>query len=186
MGAKDSEKGYTTEYSGHTILNEMLKDPTRSLEEIARSCGSYRQKVWREKRKLEDTNAIWGYTAVVDENVIDWMTFLLLMRLKPLTTDQAKLLINRHLTNAPGKLNIRLMDTYYLNGKYDLLVIFAAPNRRIARKYYDSIRLEYEDYLEERPDIIDVAFSMIRWGKVNPNLLNLKDFIPPLPDRKGK
>jgi len=173
----------TTEFRGHRILNELLKDPTRSLEEIAKACGSYRQKVWREKRKLEESEAVWGYTAVVDENEIDWKSFLLLIKLKPLTADQAQLLIRRHLTNAPGELNIRLMDTYYLNGKYDLLVIFAAPNWMIARKYYDSIRLEYDPYLEERPEIIDIAFSLIRWGKVNPNINRLRDFIPPAPIR---
>jgi DNA-binding Lrp family transcriptional regulator len=173
----------TTEFKGYKILNELLKDPTRSLEEIARSCGSYRQKVWREKRRMEDDEAIWGYTAVVDENVIDWKSFILLIKLKPLTSDQAKLLIRRHLTNAPGELNIRLMDTYYLNGKYDLLVIFAAPNWMTARKYYDSIRLEYELYLEDRPEIIDVAFSLIRWGKVNPNIKKLKEFIPPVTEK---
>jgi DNA-binding Lrp family transcriptional regulator len=177
----DEKPTLTTEFKGHKILNELLRDPTRSLEEIARSCGSYRQKVWREKRKLEDMEAIWGYTAVVDENVIDWKSFILLIKLKPLTADQARLLIKRHLTNAPGELNIRLMDTYYLNGKYDLLVIFAAPNWMTARKYYDSIRLEYDRYLEDRPEIIDVAFSMIRWGKVNPNVNKLKEFIPPMP-----
>ncbi|MFO8050267.1 MAG: hypothetical protein R6V01_01030 [Thermoplasmatota archaeon] len=176
----------TTEFKGHRILNELLKDPTRSLEEIARSCGSYRQKVWREKRKLEDNEAVWGYTAVVDENMIDWKSFLLLIKLKPLTADQARLLIRRHLTNAPGELSIRLMDTYYLNGKYDLLVIFAAPNWMTARKYYDSIRLEYENYLEDRPEIIDVAFSLIRWGKVNPNIQKLKDFIPPISKESGR
>ncbi len=52
----------TTEFKGQRILNELLKDPTRSLEEIARACGSYRQKVWREKKKMEDGEAIWGYT----------------------------------------------------------------------------------------------------------------------------
>ncbi len=183
MSQKERET-ITTVFKGQKILNELLKDPTRSLEEIAKSCGSYRQKVWREKRKLEDMEAIWGYTAVVDENVIDWKSFILLIKLKPLTTDQAKLLIKRHLTNAPGELNIRLMDTYYLNGKYDLLVIFSAPNRMTARKYYDSIRLEYDRYLEDRPEIIDVAFSLIRWGKVNPNVDRLKEFIPPIPQQR--
>jgi DNA-binding Lrp family transcriptional regulator len=178
--AHEETSPVTTEFKGHRILNELLKDPTRSLEEIARACGSYRQKVWREKRKMEDGQAIWGYTAVVDENEIDWKSFILLIKLKPLTSDQAKLLIRRHLTNAPGELNTRLMDTYYLNGKYDLLVIFAAPNWMTARKYYDSIRLEYEEYLEDRPEIIDVAFSLIRWGKVNPNIQKLKEFIPPI------
>ena len=43
-----------------------------------------------------------------------------------------------------------------------------------------------EDFLEERPEIIDVAFSMIRWGKVNPNLMNLNEFIPPSPERKER
>lgn len=181
--AREVRDPITTEYRGHRVLNELLKDPTRSLEEIARACGSYRQKVWREKRKLEESEAVWGYTAVVDENEIDWKSFLLLIRLKPMTADQAQLLIRRHLTNAPGELNIRLMDTYYLNGKYDLLVIFAAPDWITARKYYDSIRLEYGLFLEDRPEIIDVAFSLIKWGKVNPNINKLKDFIPPMPKK---
>lgn len=178
-----TQEPLTTEFKGQRILNELLKDPTRSLEEIARACGSYRQKVWREKRRLEESEAVWGYTAVVDESEIDWRSFLLLIKLKPLTADQAQLLIRRHLTNAPGELNIRLMDTYYLNGRYDLLVIFAAPNWMTARKYYDSIRLEYEHFLEERPEIFDVAFSLIKWGKVNPNINKLKDFIPPMPKK---
>ncbi|MDG6225336.1 MAG: hypothetical protein QCI82_07470 [Candidatus Thermoplasmatota archaeon] len=174
-----NERTVTTEYRGHRILNELLRDPTRSLEEIANACGSYRQKIWREKKKLEDGGAIWGYTAVVDEDSIDWKTFILMLKLKPLTTDQANTLITRHVSNAPGKLDIRLMDTYYLNGRYDLLVIFAAPDWMTARKYYDSIRIEYEPFIEERPEIIDVAFSLIRWGKVNPSIERLREFIPP-------
>jgi len=180
MRSDNVSEGITTEYKGQRILNELLKDPTRSLEEIAASCGSYRQKVWREKKKLEESGAVWGYTTVVDEDVIGWKMFMLLMKLKPLSDGQADTLIRRHVTNAPGKLNIRLMDTYYLNGKYDLLVIFAAPDWITSRKYYDSIRIEYEQFLEERPEIIDIAFSLIRWGKVNPDIERLKEFIPPV------
>jgi hypothetical protein len=77
------------------------------------------------------------------------------------------------------------MDTYYLNGKYDLLVIFAAPDWITSRKYYDSIRIEYEPFLEDRPEIIDVAFSLIRWGKVNPDIEKLREFIPPTSRSEG-
>ncbi len=180
----NQKRNITTEFKGQRILNELLRDPTRSLEEIARACGSYRQKVWREKKKMEDSGAVWGYTAVVDEDAIDWKAFILLLKFKPLTQDQADLLIRRHVTNAPGELDIRLMDTYYLNGIYDLLVIFAAPDWITARKYYDSIRIEYERFLEARPEIIDVAFSLIRWGKVHPSIERLKEFIPPIPSYK--
>lgn len=180
----NQKRNITTEFKGQRILNELLRDPTRSLEEIARACGSYRQKVWREKKKMEDNGAVWGYTAVVDEDAIDWKAFILLLKFKPLTQDQAELLIRRHITNAPGELDIRLMDTYYLNGIYDLLVIFAAPDWITARKYYDSIRIEYERFLEARPEIIDVAFSLIRWGKVHPSIERLKEFIPPIPSYK--
>lgn len=180
----NQKRNITTEFKGQRILNELLRDPTRSLEEIARACGSYRQKVWREKKKMEDSGAVWGYTAVVDEDAIDWKAFILLLKFKPLTQDQAELLIRRHVTNAPGELDIRLMDTYYLNGIYDLLVIFAAPDWITARKYYDSIRIEYERFLEARPEIIDVAFSLIRWGKVHPSIERLKEFIPPIPSYK--
>ncbi len=180
MTLEQDDGRLTTGYKGQSILNELLKDPTRSLEEIATSCGSYRQKVWREKKKLEQSGAVWGYTAVVDEDAIGWKTFLLFMKLKPLSDEQASTLIRRHVSDAPGRLSIRLMDTYYLNGRYDLLVIFAAPDWITSRKYYDSVRIEYEPFLEERPEIIDVAFSMIRWGKVNPGIEKLRDFIPPI------
>jgi hypothetical protein len=42
MNSTDDDEKLTTGYRGQTILNELLKDPTRSLEEIANSCGSYR------------------------------------------------------------------------------------------------------------------------------------------------
>jgi len=52
------------------VLKYLIEDASRSIRDIAKKMNSYRQKVWREKKRLEDEHIIWGYTAVVDANKI--------------------------------------------------------------------------------------------------------------------
>ncbi|MCK4953518.1 hypothetical protein KAS14_07020, partial [Candidatus Bathyarchaeota archaeon] len=68
----------------------------------------------------------------------------------------------------------------YLNGEYDWIVMFSAPNHAMARRYYDSLRLSYEEYLIEKPVIVDVNFSVVREGKLNPKIEELHEFVPRL------
>ena len=66
------------------ILESLLKDPTKSIREIAKELNSYRQKIWRKRKKLENENIIWGYTAVVDESRMNHVMYLVLLKLKPM------------------------------------------------------------------------------------------------------
>ncbi len=76
------------------------------------------------------------------------------------------------------KQRVRLLNVLYVNGEYDWLVMFSAPDHATARRYYDSLRVSYADFLLERPVIIDVNFPVIREGKVNPELKRLYEFVP--------
>ena len=62
-----SSKGKKSD-ANSKILNALLKDPTRSMREMAKELDSYRQTIWRKKKKMEKERLIWGYTAVIDES----------------------------------------------------------------------------------------------------------------------
>lgn len=160
------------------VLERLIENPTKSVREIAKEMGSYRQKVWRRKRKLEEENVIWGYTAVVDESKINHVLYIVLLKMKPMSKELAELIMNRITKGEPHKQNVRLINVLYVNGEYDWIIMFSAQNHATARKYYDSLRLAYEDYLLEKPVIVDVNFALVREGKTNPEIGKLYEFVP--------
>lgn len=160
------------------LLESLLKDPTKSIREIGKELNSYRQKIWRKKKKLENENVIWGYTAVVDESRMNHVMYIVLLKLKPMNQELADIMVERIIKKIPQKQQVHQINVLYINGQYDLIVMFTSPNHSTARRYYDSIRSSYEDFLLEKPVIVDVNFSLIREGKINPELKNLYDFIP--------
>ena len=160
------------------ILKSLLKDPTRSDRLIALSIGSYRQKIWRERKKLENENIVWGYTAVVNESKYNYVVYLVLLKLKPMSKELADLMTKRKGRHEPEKQNIRLINVLFVNGEYDCMIMFSAPNHAAARRYYDSLRIAYNEFLLEKPAIINVNFAVVREGKTNPELMKLYEFVP--------
>lgn len=160
------------------VLQMLIEDPTESIREMAHDLDSYRQKVWRKKKNFEDEKVIWGYTAVIDESKIEHVMYLVLMKLKPMSKELADILIKRVVKKIPQKQRVRLLNVLYINGQYDLIIMFSAPDHAVARRYYDSLRLTYEEHLLDKPVIVDVNFSIIREGKINPDLKRLHDFVP--------
>jgi len=160
------------------FLRRLLEDPTRSVRALASDLRSYRQKVWRHKRRLEQDHVVWGYTAVVDEAALGNVMYMVLMKMKPLDRQLAELIIRRQTQGEFHKQRVRLLNVLYVNGEYDWLIMFSAPDHATARRYYDSIRVSYADFLLDRPVIIDVNFPVIREGKINPDIKKLYDFVP--------
>ena len=71
------------------ILEELSKNANKSINDIAKSCGFSRQKVWRVINNLEKNHTIWGYVAVVDEEKLDKKSYIILMKRtnKPISQD---------------------------------------------------------------------------------------------------
>jgi len=160
------------------VIDALIEDPTKSVKVIAEKLGVYRQKVWREKTQLENHDVIWGYTAIVDESKINRVLYLIMMKLKPMNRETANLIISRISKHEYTKQGIRLLNVLYVNGEYDWIVMFSAPNHATARKYYDSLRVIYDERLLEKPSIVHVNLALIREGKDNPGYRELHDFVP--------
>lgn len=165
-------------YYNDPILQALIDDPTRSDREIANDLGTYRQKVWRRRKELEEEGTIWGYTAVVDESQLRHVSYIVLMKTKTMNKELVNILIKRITKEEPRKQGVRLKNMSYVNGVYDWVIRFTAPDHPIARKYYETLRLQYKDHLQERPVMIDINFSLVSEGKTNPNLEQLEDFVP--------
>jgi DNA-binding Lrp family transcriptional regulator len=161
-----------------SVLKWLIKDPTKSVREVAKKLGSYRQRVWREKKKLEDDGVIWGYTAIVDESRMNFVLYITLLKMKPMSKELVELIVGRVQEGKPETQNVRLINVLYVNGEYDWIIMFSAPDHAMARRYYDSLRLAYEEYLLEKPVIIDVNFPLVREGKINPKIKQLYSFVP--------
>ncbi|MGA1848853.1 MAG: Lrp/AsnC family transcriptional regulator [Thermoplasmatota archaeon] len=159
------------------LLAAFLKDPTRSMRELAKELDSYRQTIWRKKKRMEEENIIWGYTAVIDEAKLGKGTFLVLMKMKPMIEGLADIMVKRIKRNEPGKMNIRLIDAFQVNGEYDWIIRFSAPDHTTARTYFDTLRAVYADHLLEKPVMVDVNFVLVAEGKTNPEIDRLFDLV---------
>jgi len=62
------------------IVRELSKNANKSINEIAKTCGFSRQKVWRIIKNLENNNTIWGYTAVIDDEKQDMKRYMVLIK----------------------------------------------------------------------------------------------------------
>ena len=160
------------------MLDHLVEDPTRSVRQTSEDLHANRQRIWRNRRAMEEENVIWGYTTVVDEVKLGRVLYLVMMKLRPMDRDLVSLIIERLRTGAPHKQDIRLVNLLYVNGEYDLIAMFSAPDHVTARRYYDSLRVSYDGFLLAKPVIADVNFILIRNGKMNPELSRLEDFIP--------
>ena len=87
-------------YYNDKILRSFIEDPTKSVRERSKELGSYRQKVWRRKKKLENENIIWGYTSIIDESKFNHVMYLVLMKMEPMSKELANILNKRLIKNS--------------------------------------------------------------------------------------
>ena len=73
---------FKIKFDEQIIIAKLLEDSRQSPHEIAEQCRFSRQKVWRIIKKLEESNKIWGYTAVIDDNYNDRNTYYALIKTK--------------------------------------------------------------------------------------------------------
>lgn len=171
--SKNNKEAYT-----FRVLKCLFDDPTRSIREIAKELNGNRQRVWRTKKKLEKEKIIWGYTAVIDDTKLKHGLYQLMIKSKPLTPKLVETIIKKIASGEFKKQNVIVKDMLYVNGEYDFIMCFSAPDHATARKYYNAIRMAYQKYLLEKPVMVNVDFSLIREGKINPELEKLYGLAP--------
>ena len=87
------------------ILNELIKNANKSINDIAKTCKFSRQKVWRVIKNLEKNKTIWGYTVVLDHQKLDKKRFAMLIKRsnKPLSEKFLDQIISRDIENIAKK-----------------------------------------------------------------------------------
>lgn len=159
------------------VLQSLLEDPTRTDRDIANGIGVYRQKVWREKNRLEKENVIWGYTAVVDEKKLDRKEYLILLKTKPIK-EYLELLLERYEMNVRAKYGVRGLNFFMTGDEYDLYVHITAPDITSAKRYFESIKMAFQNIFTETPVLIEVLHPLWKEGKRNPDIQSLRKFLP--------
>jgi DNA-binding Lrp family transcriptional regulator len=159
------------------ILGELLKNANKSINEIAKSLGFSRQKVWRIIKNLEKNKTIWGYVAVVNEEKLNKKSFLMLVKRtnKPITKDIINQIITRELANKVKKTGIEITNSFYTNGIYDWAIFFNADDLKSAKRFVEIFNALYKGSVSET-DLLENMFSAVNCGTANPEIEKLKDF----------
>ena len=157
------------------IIYELEKDSRQSSHEIAEKLGFSRQKVWNIIKSLENEKIIWGYSTVINENFNNNETYFALLKQDIPYLKSANLIIENLKSGNTSKLNIKLIDVYYTNGPYDAIIIFCAQSIKDAKKYLGYLMKEYGEVIESI-DLVQSVFPLWRFGKINPNINEFKDY----------
>ncbi len=159
------------------ILKELSKNANKSINDIAKTCGFSRQKVWRVINNLEKNKTIWGYIAVIDQEKLNKKRFLMLMKRsnKPISQETLDLILSRNLANEVRKTGLEIINSIYTNGLYDWIVCFNAANIIEAKSLVEKFNKLFEGYILE-VHLLEEMFSTVNNGIENPDIKKLKTF----------
>jgi DNA-binding Lrp family transcriptional regulator len=159
------------------IIGELSKNANKSINDIAKTCGFSRQKVWRVIKNLEKNKTIWGYVAVVNEEKLDKKSYILLMKRtnKPLSKEIINKIIERDLSKKVKKIGIEILNSIFTHGFYDWVICFNAKNIQEAKSFVEVLNKLYEGYLLE-VHLIEKMFTAVNGGVTNPEIKKLDNF----------
>jgi len=159
------------------ILGELSKNANKSINDIAKSCGFSRQKVWRVINNLEKNHTIWGYVAVVNQEKLNKKRYIMLMKRtnKPISKEAMNQIISRDIDDRAKKMGVEFINSIYLNGRYDWIICFTANDIRDAKKVVELYNELYEGFISEI-HLNEEMFPVLSCGITNPEIKKLKDF----------
>jgi DNA-binding Lrp family transcriptional regulator len=159
------------------ILAELSKNANKSINDIAKSLGFSRQKVWRIVKNLEKTNTIWGYVAVVNQEKLNKKMYMMLMKRtnKPIGEEVINHIVSRKIADLVKKWDVQFYNSIYLNGKYEYVICFSAKNLKDAKKVVELYYKLYPDIISEI-DLHEEMFAVQNFGINNPEIEKLKNY----------
>jgi len=159
------------------IVRELSKNANKSINEIAKTCGFSRQKVWRIIKNLENNNTIWGYTAVIDDEKQDMKRYMILIKrsIQPIADEIIDRIIDRELTKKSDGLKIDIINSWYSSGAYDWVIAFNAQDIKVAKRFVEVVAKLFEGYISELK-LIEELFPAQKCGIPNPEIERLREF----------
>jgi DNA-binding Lrp family transcriptional regulator len=159
------------------VIEELIRDAKQSVDRIGKNCGFSRQKVWRIIKQLEKNNTIWGYSAVVDSDILDLKRYLILIKKtnKPLTPDKIDIITSRKLKEVTSQYGITIENSFYTHGSSDWFISVTARGIKDIKRVVEMFTYMLKDFIEQ-VDVIEVIFPVALHNCPNPNIEKIKDF----------
>jgi DNA-binding Lrp family transcriptional regulator len=174
--AKTSKK--QIEEDEKKVIDQLQKNCMENLDLFAKKCGFSRQKVWRIIKNLEQEKIVWGYTAIVDPEVLKKKRYLLLMKrnTQKINRKIIDILLSREFEEVISTLGITIETSSYVHGEYDWIASFLAPDIVYAKKFSELVKITYPDTFQ-RIDLVETLFDIKRQNIFHPDAIKLKDYI---------
>ena len=157
------------------VMNLLRKNSGDSIDNIAKKCGFSRQKVWRIKKRIENDNKIWGYTAVTDDDKLNTKRYIMLLKQssEPLGNKVSKI-IDLTVAKEVEEMGIDILSGGLIHGSYDWIVIFTAKDIRYAKKLGEIMVSTYPNLISE-VEIMEYIFLLKECGIANPEIDKLEE-----------
>jgi DNA-binding Lrp family transcriptional regulator len=157
------------------IIVQLQIDPKRSINEIAKSCGFSRQKVWRIIKQLEGDNTIWGYNVVIDDEKINVNQYVFLIKSSPKPIKKiVEDISDLSLDDSAKDMGIDIQSGGMVNGKYDWILVFTAKDVKHAKKFKDVFLSKYSSIVSE-VDLLEYIFPIKKCCIANPEVKKLNE-----------
>jgi len=159
------------------VIRKLQRNSKESIENIAKSCGFSRQKVWRILKRLEKNKTIWGYNAIVDYEKLNLIHYLILIKksIKPVE-ETANIIVTRDIEKKAKEIGISIVASHYLHGCYDWQICFLAKNITKAKQFCEELKKTYAPSIKGL-DLLEIIFPVKEGGIQNPFLEDLKTFL---------
>jgi DNA-binding Lrp family transcriptional regulator len=160
------------------ILNELQINCKNSLDRISQRCGFSRQKTWRLLKKLESSNIIWGYTAIVDEAQKELKRYYLIINLKhlPIKDEAEKNIVNRVVDKIADDVGVIVEDSVWVHGSFDWILSFYSSNIYKAKEFNEQINKLYKDNID-KTYLLETIVTVKKNGFINPLIKEKKKLL---------
>jgi len=159
------------------ILQELLRDSSQSINDIANKLGFSRQKVWSNIKRLKADGVIWGYTAAINEEKLGTINYFALIKRSthPLSEELTSKIIERDIERSAKKIGVTIENSCYTHGSYDWFIGFTAADVKQAKKFCEILKKTYLMYIADI-QLLEGLFWIQKHGLLNPKKEKLREF----------
>jgi DNA-binding Lrp family transcriptional regulator len=156
-------------------MAELERNSNESLDVMAKRLKFSRQKIWRFVKILEKSKAIWGYTAVIDNERRSLIGYTLMLKrsMKPIDEKTLDAFTSQEMQDILG---VTIESLYFVHGEYDWILSFTASDIKMAKRFYETLLTTYPGVFE-RASLLETLVAVRDHHIANPNVKKLKEFL---------
>jgi len=157
------------------IMAELERNSNESLDALAKRLKFSRQKIWRFVKSLDKSKAIWGYTAVIDNERRSLIGYTLMLKrsMKPIDEKTLDAFTSQETQDTLG---VTIESLYFVHGEYDWILSFTASDIKMAKRFYETLLTTYPGVFE-RASLLETLVAVRDHHVMNPNAKKLKEFL---------